>query len=390
MRWKWSGRACFAVIAAISLHACSSCQKPPPRPKFCPGTEFSPTPPGVWDFPDCRPNGCGNNGAWLGQKFKFRELHLTMGVPNKQKLSIQSFRHGNEALKLDVEGDDLVGIRNDNTKVKGASLKGATLSIKESDDSYTLTIEDVLETPFWAGCMAGDRCKDAPPTVPVYRFSVIRDRGGCKVELCRPELSDDHDTLKGTAVIFKGDVYDDNYRVRSNDSSVPAERLKPGEDDLFNIACVGTTVSKLHFLRHTSASVEPPVLRATVAQRQTMLRLLTADYCGIGQPFTEEGLPIKLGFDSPMWDVSSYKLGDAKSMDARWSKDGATCIGIPRLRDRVKSPTGAAVADPEKYLLDQIKQYCPVTNRCPAVAPAALAAPSVFGGSYGVSGNLFQ
>jgi hypothetical protein len=207
----------------------------------------------------------------------------------------------------------------------------ATPGAPASTATYKITITAVNpHHPFWASCPG---CTNTE--FPVYDFTATNLADGCDVEFCQPGLSQDSEgqvkNLSGSAVIFRGDFYDDAYTVRT---TPPADY----DDDVFNIACLGTAISKLHLFRHTSASrvqpsdPPPPV----VAQRQALLRLLTADYCGIGHPFTVDGTPIRLGFNSSLapTEPSLFALNATSSIDsidALWTGDGATCIGTPRL-----------------------------------------------------------
>src|SRR5262249_41804689 len=115
--------------------------------------------------------------------------------------------------------------------------------------------------------------------------------------------------------------------------SVQLEAPNSYNGDVFNIACLGTSISKLHLMRHTSATGNPSN-QTSVEQRTTMLKLFAADYCGLGVPFTEDGLPLSLGIDNlgyPLLPVSRYPFGAGDTIDAAWTKSGAACIGISRV-----------------------------------------------------------
>src|SRR5262249_39273088 len=121
--------------------------------------------------------------------------------------------------------------------------------------------------------------------------------------------------------------------------------------DVFNIACLGTTISKMHFFRHTSAAkitaIDPPA--PPVDRRQALLRLLTADYCGAGHPFTHDRVPLRIEFDSAsVFDAPDYgptsgsrfaaSTSAPATLEAIWNADGATCIGRPRLATLTLDP----------------------------------------------------
>jgi len=295
----------------------------------------------------CPTGGCGMNGVWLGSGVAFRTLHLDRMRLNPQGLRIKEFTAQGDDLQVEVTGQLLSGVHG-TKRVEGESLIGAALTLehvdvraKSADGSYVLKITGVRDEEFWANCVPGSKaCGAVPAKARLYAFEAWSS-DGCKVELCRPGLTDDYQGgLSGTAVIFRGDYYNDDYTIRT---SPP----QPGDDDVFNIACVGTDIAKLHLLRHTSAA-DPAEGQPTANQRQALLRLFAADYCGIGHPFTKDGTRIKLGLRSTRWQpspASGFALptspvdGPQRSrqapgtLNAWWTDAGASCIDVPRIAE---------------------------------------------------------
>ena len=348
--------------------------------------------------------GCGLNGSWLGSGVQFRTLHLTAGVPNEQGLQIREFRKGSQLLRIDVRGQEVLGYTATGTVLQGAALIGAQLLIEhvgikgEIDRTYTLTFEPPAKLPpgpdytqFWAkcndvGCVA---------TPELYTFSAISS-DGCEVRICKPGLADDFaGSLKGTAVMFRGDLYDDNTYTVSNEP--PASY----NGDVFNIACVGTSISKLHLLRHTVATGHPAHI-VPVQERTAMLKLFAADYCGIGVPFTEDGLPIRMAFNNPDYTLSDagYFFGQSsgETIDAAWTPAGASCIGMSRVH-RISPPRPWGIIDGNADALrTQINAICNglhakypsgKTNipNCATVGNAPTPANPLSLGNYATSGN---
>lgn len=366
---------------------------------LCHGSEFTAAGTPEGNLPDgCRLEDCGLNGAWLGQGVPFRQLDLTGKPDPKSHLFISKFTSANHIrLKIGFaqdSSDELVGTAG-SLILRGPQLVGSEIELSLARDKadnagpavYRLQIVNVSSIHPWA--CPGGQC-NLSHDAPLYQFSVTRLSPGspCRVDLCAPDLNNDWGTLKGSAVIFKGDIYDDDkYKIRSDDFPNGADRLKPSEQNLFNIACVGTAISKLHFLGHTSASNRS----TTHTKRQAMLRLLTADYCGTGHPFTENGHPIRLGFKDESGMVSEYDMKDAVSIDARWDEHGATCIGTPRLKDRIPD------------MISRVRRYCglpcgilscdhynPRVNiDCGPVGSPTQPLDTLLNGSYAISGNKF-
>lgn len=358
--------------------------------------------------------GCGVNGAWLGSGVQFRALHLTAGIPNDQGLQIREFRRWDHALakyeflRIDVQGQELIGYRASGTALTGAELIGAEIVIEHVSPRgavdapvYTLRIEPTPPAPepargpdyhqFWATCSSGD----CPASPRLYTFSVTSS-DGCEMRLCKPGLADDYaGGLKGTAVIFRGDIYGDDYTAQLAEPD-------PYQRDLFNIACIGTSISKLDMLRHTSASEDPAHLVA-VDRRTTLLKALAADYCGTGYPMTEDGLPLKLAFDDPDYTLTTasgyvFSQPDRETIDAAWTAHGASCIGSSRLhRITDRDPDVSRLGDDE--LRNKIIARCnelrqgtalagePIQD-CATATPAPVTPSAPFAlGDYAATGN---
>jgi hypothetical protein len=378
--WTWNKLTAAICLVALTS-ACGGKERVPggttPLPSIgnlarCAKYGFSPNISNGSADPDCKPDQCGLNGTWLGRGIRFRTLHIALHKPNSEGIAITRFRLGSTDLRLDVQAHDLIGIpvQNPNPQLKRNALHNAELTLTDNDSNeYTLKIDSVDPKDFWTDCKSGN--PDCPTVtqkqqvqIPVYNFSVTGP-GGCPVELCDPALGDDpgasHHTIPngtGRAVIFRGDFYDDNYTVRD----VAAK----GEEDVFNIACKGTTISKLAFLRHTTAAetsynaVVPKLLdqakaamQTSLHERQTMMRLLTADYCGTGHPYGQNGTPIHIGLHGPYAvTAADYVTNAGDVTDGVWTSQGARCIGVPRI----------APDDPES-MRNKIQQDCDTASR---------------------------
>ena len=275
---------------------------------------------------------CGLNGTWLGSGVPFRTLHVSPYRHNDINLSVIDFRGPHdEPLKLRVDRDRLHAASNDLVEAGSVLYLGAPESPGGLPTKRAYAIQiigvDTKSQDFWIDCPSCSNQK-----VPLYQFTAKSLSDDCDLEVCKPGLDDGQlNSVQGTAVIFRGDFYDNSYTVSGKPPS-------DYDDDVFNIACLGTAISKLHLFRHTAASQAtasdpaPP----SVDKRQTILRLLTADYCGAGQPFTHDGVPINIGIDSALGPTSGSGFllgtGGVSSIDAFWNSEGATCLGTPRLQ----------------------------------------------------------
>jgi hypothetical protein len=341
---------CGAVIAGLwcaSLVACG-----PPAPPAAPGNS-SPPVLALGGGDGCPEWGCGTNSAWLGERLVFHELHAR-GEPNDQKLRVARFLHRDASrLELKVQADHLLGGR-DGHWLEGRDLEGAMLLLtrelpNKRTEFYWLRITDVGETQSWAPYVVGvpGARSSAPRSVPVYRFSFQQTpdpRPPDPAKPWKPVCRDNPDPdpkwrgLDGKALIFSGDRYHARDKVVVKDDA---------DSPWFNIGCAGTAVAKMHLLHHTQAAGDPA---PTVPQRQAVLKMLTADYCGTGRSFTLSGQPLDYNFDQ-RWQArgateAALNVGaPGDEVEAIWTEAGAACLNNPRMAGQARFPLTAIHAE---------------------------------------------
>jgi hypothetical protein len=124
------------------------------------------------------------------------------------------------------------------------------------------------------------------------------------------------------ALVFAGDRIDARQKTMS-DTADPL---------WFNIGCAGHALSKLFMTRNTLASTPPAgFLPPTWAMRQATLKLLAADYCGTGTPFTVAGQLLNWTGYSKEAKGGYYATPVPKSIEAHWNENGAICLTEPRV-----------------------------------------------------------
>lgn len=334
----------------------------------------------------CPPHVCGTNGVWLGENIRFHEIDTkqvlsnailyhpsrgqiltrelspittayslppllqpiqrlralrlsdALGRAKVGALSYRGFRLKNDTqLALKVDGDELIGTANGRS-YKREDLRGAVIRLADSFSAaqyYELKIIDYMDYPLWV--QGG--------SVPLYEFEFTNSLNPsvtCKI--CDDNIGA-KDAFKGTVVIFEGDRYQNDLDVLE----------VGGETTKFNIACMGTSISKLHFLRHTWAGEQhTPRLDTTVEQRETLLRMLAADYCGTGKGFTVDGHPLNYKFGSTLqWGTT---FDTQHEIEAIWGPGGALCLDTPRLVDQ----------------MDQTQLREMITQECKRTLPSCL------------------
>lgn len=142
----------------------------------------------------------------------------------------------------------------------------------------------------------------------VYLDSVTGDLGG---NICEGMSLDE------TSVVFlEGERYD------SADGSVI-----PNENGIANAACRGHALAKMALVNYVpyNGETEPE-------EREATLRMFRADYCGDGTPHTAVGTPVDFT-DNGARNFREYDAGTMGGgvVEAHWTEEGATCVGIPRL-----------------------------------------------------------
>jgi hypothetical protein len=153
----------------------------------------------------------------------------------------------------------------------------------------------------------------------------------------------------------------------------------------FNIGCAGHTLAKLHLTRNTLASNAAPPSPSpsptpshapTHEERQATLKMLVADYCGDGEPFTVAGQLL-------VWrgGLVDY-FAPAATLEARWDEHGAVCLDTPRMAN----PTTQEGADEFPKIWAAIEERC---DKAKIPPPCANPDPDDLAGALRISGNPF-
>jgi hypothetical protein len=274
---------------------------------------------------------CGNNSPEIAGH-GFHELHEA-GIPNAEGFRIEAFQKligGSLAtFRVDVTDGRLRGVRRQGT-LQGAALVGATLRVRRDANMYLVRISGVYPQPFWAKASGSPQLEayllewaqttDGINPVATVGWSNVCSKAG---------MDDTNPDLLGMwgehSVLFEGDRID-----------AAAKTVYGFDASWFNIGCAGHALAKMQLTGHTHAAKSAGFV-TTPAQRQTILKMFVADYCGTGTPFTVAGVRLSW-MDSNGWMAHAPFLTD---VEARWSKHGAKCLNTPRVD---ANPTADSVA----------------------------------------------
>jgi ADYC domain len=262
---------------------------------------------------------CAQNGPTLNNR-DFHEL-AENGDPNAEGFHLGTMLKAGTSYTMRVSGHRLYGIAANNTTISGAALVGASFTVLDAaNHAIRIHINGVAVFPMWGGPFVG-------AAVESYRLEWVDDmklvRNLCANPPVEKPASSELLGMRGEyTLMFEGDRYDAKRKL-----------VLPGDRNWFNLACAGHALSKLFLTGHTSGSGF-----ATPDEQQTVLKNLTADYCGDGTSFTVGGEPL-------YWKTSNSYMkyfATPTTLEARWDSKGASCLGQPRLKTS-KSAVAAAV-----------------------------------------------
>lgn len=267
---------------------------------------------------------CGYNSPEIDFE-GFHELSIAPGQRNEQGFSISGFRQAGRSYRLAVVRSRFVA-SDGVTELSGKDLVGAEILLDHPGPyDYVIRIAEVGEmiAPFTGASIETYvleyKRAIAGQTLDDPNLAWVNVCGG--VALPGPDAwweTLGQDVLH--TILIQGDRYD-----------VTTMTTRPwAEAEWFNLGCAGHTLSKLHLTGNTLAA-DP---WAPHAERQATLKLLVADYCGDGVPFTVAGQALvwqggRVGYFAP-----------PVQLEARWDEHGATCLDTPRLATPT-TPEGA-------------------------------------------------
>ncbi len=265
----------------------------------------------------CPAWGCGTNSPIVGDGLMFDELDSSGVTANRGGLKIVGAKlYDGTPVKVKAERQSLVAYSVfTGRRYVDSQLTGMIITLRHpTNGDYEILIEKFYAQNlwFWSGIAE---------TVPAYEMKT-RKVGTTyfKESVCKGDAltTDPHWTgIEHAAIVFQGDRYDPVAKKVWETSST---------DPWFNIACAGTTPAKLHLMRHTRAGSYRAdgtvAYDTTVAERQAMLKMFVADYCGNGTSFTVDGQPLAYN-DSNGWyrEYTGYA-----AQEALWSDSGAICL----------------------------------------------------------------
>ena len=274
----------------------------------------------------CGTLSCGTNAPSAGDGLLFDELDL-FGRPNYAGVAMTGANVGESgpAVKIQIWHDILYATDSSSRLYIGSSLVGIQIHFKHipSGETFDLRIDDF--NPQATTFMSGAR-----DPIPAYDFKARRagstqfDYEVCNHDGLPVAAAESWPGLPHHALVYRGDRYGNHKNVVPNSPS----------DGWSFIACNGGAATKMHMWRHTFAggfdTAGNATYMTTPQERQTLLKAITADYCGdaaheytvFGQPLAFATADEPSGFPVPYTAVSS--------IEALWGPSGVLCLDRPR------------------------------------------------------------
>ena len=270
---------------------------------------------------------CGTNSPVIAQ-FGFWDLNLpstlgTAGLPNNVGMQVLGFVQNN-ALYLPRVLRGRLTASNGVTTLSGSALVGGYLYLKNGSRTFELRVTAVGSVSSWAQPASGT----PQVTLETYQLDWAEFFNGVAERfqnMCNnPPTKDNPDSLTmvgSTAfqtLLFEGDRIDAKGK---RDTSV--------DRSWFNLGCAGSALAKMALTGHTQGAWDAGTFNTTLAERTTMLKMLAADYCGDGTPFTVGGQPLNWEDDHGTMKLLSAPANLVR--EARWNETGAVCLDKPRV-----------------------------------------------------------
>lgn len=317
------------------------------------------------DFQLCDGWLCGTNSPQIAE-FGFWELNAppvlgTPGLANNVGMQVVGFVQANTWYLPRVSRGKLTAVR-DAITLSGNALVGGWFYLRNGSRAFKIRIAEVGSVDSWA----------QPPTLlphivlESYKLDwteLVNGNWGDFRDVCKnPPSRDSGDLLTMTGaniyrtLLFEGDRIDANKKL---DTGV--------DNSWFNLGCAGSALAKMALTGHTQAAVNAGTFLTTLSERQTMLKMLAADYCGDGMPFTVPGQPLNWEDDHGTMKLLSQPAQLA--LESRWTEKGAACLDKPRV-DAHPTSLSTQVFGGIIPVYDQVQSHCPLQMPPPCADPS--------------------
>lgn len=341
-----------AVALCMALCACSASEDP-----------------GSTNVARCNSQVCGSNSARIAFA-EFHELNVR-GLENAEGFAVDGITIGSDSFGIDVRAGRIIATSKRGNVSGSGLVDGLIWLTRGGKQRYVLKIASVGAVELATG---------APDPVETYELLYSPVSNGVPlgeyVNVCSrasdptypdPAFPEEAawETLgqdPGHALVFEGDRID-------RETNAISQKL---DRTWFNLACGGHALAKLALTRNVAIYQAAP--KSQWAERQTTLRMLTADYCGDGTAFTVTGQRLT-------WFGGGMDLyWRPRVLEARWDIHGAICLDEPRMVKPTNELGKTEFPDVEAQIAAQCVRPPPCASADPYILDGALrvtASPDV-------------
>ncbi|MEJ7600952.1 MAG: ADYC domain-containing protein [Kofleriaceae bacterium] len=300
----------------------------------------------------------------------FHDLEMRGNDKNSGGFFLRDFRLDGQSYRLVVQNARLWGIGHSGT-ISGKTLTGAQIVIERDSPQglkqYAIRVTAVDEIAI----AVPPNDPRQPPTVETYELDYGEMFGQqppsewknvCgNVPFVHPDpefvFNETHGLDPKNSILFEGDKID--LETMTIDQT--------WQPKWFNIGCSGHTLAKLFMTRNTTVSQG----QKNPAQYQATLKLLVADYSGLGHPFTVAGQALT-------WTGGQVQyFRTPTSSEALWDEHGAICLDTPRMTNPSTEAGAKEYPDIEQAIRDSGLARPP-----PCATPDPLRSALRFSGNY--------
>jgi hypothetical protein len=264
----------------------------------------------------CPMDECGGNTSALVTGMFVGELHLhadqNTGQINSNGGQITGFTapDGSTNYIMKVERG-MLSASNGATTLQGAGLIGGRIAITNTTDGHVveLVIHNHGQVLAWT-----------TPDFPVDRYVLTNWDPDRQMQM--PICSDAENLVEDAAwsVLVSRELYSWSGKTVVDTGA--------NASGWFNLACSGNGLYKMKMMGYDPDSTPANPFTTFWQQRQATLKMITADYCGTGTSFTEDGTSLHWR-NQAGW--SHNNMPPSARPEAKWNASGAVCLDEPRL-----------------------------------------------------------
>jgi hypothetical protein len=299
---------------------------------------------------------CGMNSPQIAS-FGFWDLQMppSLGMPggvNNVGLQVYGFFSATNQLMLPrVIGGRLIAVSG-STTLWGTALVNGWFYLRAGNRVFKLRVTDVSYVDSWAAPIDGSHVVLEDYKLDWTEF--VNGSWGDFRNMCKSVPSRESSeilTMVGQNIyrtlLFEGDRID------------AARKLDTGIDTTWvNLGCAGSALAKMALTGHTEASKVTGAFNTTLLERQTMLKMLGADYCHDGTAFTVAGQPLNWRDDHGTMKLTALTFNPPQPLilESRWNAEGAVCLNKPRVDVH---PTALSNSVLGTDIYSQVQAWCP-------------------------------